>query len=250
MQSPIHTVRVLLRSIPTRAAMLLGGVLLIATIPGCSSAGAASDLAYKPRPQVIPPSGAIHLPQDGKLGIALVSFDRHAGISGVVDGDATADADGNGLLRGVVSKGGSIGGVLQLGHAFENNSDHQVTLEVNFAFHYKLELAGDAKAGATDAVVGLKLFVRNSYSRALRAIDIANHSTEQGAVQRESTEQQSLSIPLGPGESVQIFVAATAAADTIKSERSAGYKLTIDHVRIDATSRSAPPVGTAPHDAK
>ncbi len=84
----------------------------------------------------------------------------------------------------------------------------------------------------------------------MRAIDIANHSTEQGAVQRESTEQQSLSIPLGPGESVQIFVAATAAADTIKSERRAGYKLTIDQVRIDATSRSAPPVGTAPHDAK
>ncbi|MBK8916010.1 MAG: hypothetical protein IPM64_15680 [Phycisphaerales bacterium] len=221
-----------------RALWALAAALLLTALSGCAGGGAA-ELTARPRPQPLT-AAAVSVPRDGKLSIALSSFSKRPGLEGQVSGDATADARGGGELALRVQGGGAAEATLQLGHAFSNETDRQVELDLSVRFALTLSTTLDPAAVEGDATMNARLFVRDGANRLLRAIDVTGFAATQGSLKRSARDSQQLTLTLGPGQSAQVFLGIDAAADTLRSDRSASLTVTISDFAIDATTRPAP----------
>lgn len=231
-----------LQSAPTRSVcrltLFLSAGFTLAVVTGCAGGGAA-ELSARPRPQALT-AATVSVPRDGRLSIALSSFSKRAGLSGQVTGDATAAAEGRGELTLNITGGGSADGALQLGHAFSNDSDRQVELDLAIRFSMELSTTVETAAIEGDATLRARLYVRDGANRLLRAIDVTGFAATHGSLKRTTRESQQLTLTLGPGQSAQVFLGIDAAADTLRSERSASLTVRITDFVVDASTRPAP----------
>ena len=155
--------------------------------------------------------------------------------------EADAADSGSAAVRAAVSEGGESLGMFQLGHAFENQTEQQIDLDLGIRYHYEFEATASPDSGFPDAKIGLKLYARGPRGRLLRELTLLEHSTEQGPAQRHADDRVNFSLTLAPGEVAQVFLAGRVAVE-ISQGRSASGSLALSHVQMEVATRAAPPV--------
>jgi len=235
-------VKSLVQTARPRGAVLVCSLLLA----GCSSAQFGSELSARPKPQPIRDveSTTLRLPQTAPFSIALPRASKEAGLEGQADADASAKPSGEAEATASVTDSGKAEGLFQLGHAFANDTDRQMDLDCNVRFHCELEARQEPDARLPDASSGLRLYAREERGRMLRDIPLVEQSTENGTTQRQADEDLHFTVTLGPGQSVDIFLAGQARVD-IPSGRSASATLKLRGLQFEVVTRPAPPIQAA-----
>lgn len=224
--------------------------LLAACIPipalmtGCASAGAGSELAARPpQPLVLPEkeSQVVHLPQDGKFSIHLAPSSRTPALEGKAEAQSDASPDGHAKAIAMVENGGTASATFQLGHAFQNTTDHQVDLKINLRFSYEYVLDLTPRGTTPDVTVNLGLFARGGRNQLLKSQSLMSVTTDVGAVNGKDAKDQQLTITLSPHDTISIFVAGTVAIDS-KPDRKAAGSIELKGLQMDLTVSPAPEV--------
>jgi hypothetical protein len=225
----------------TAVVMLLGFGPL-----GCGGANFASELSAKDKPVPQSVSNAagktIRLPQDKPFSIIVNESEEKAALDGSADADAQAQRDGQAHADARVSDGGQARATFQLGHALKNDTERQTDLHLTVRCGYEYE-AGPASRWA-DAKVGLKLYARDGRNRLLTSFSLVQHSTEDGAAASKDSKVLDFTLTLGPGESVNVFLAGQVEID-IDAGRSARGSLKLRGLEMEVQPRPAAAVRTA-----
>lgn len=233
-----------LPALPRASGRLAAGwCLVVLVLSGCSDTRFGSELAMRPKAHAIRTAErtTLRFPQDRPFSIALPSASKQAGPDGTAQADASARADGTAQALAAVGNSGTAEGLFQLGQAFANDKEQQLDLDFSVRFHY--EFAAEAKPALDlpDAVVGLKLYARDSRGRLVRDMLLVQHSTENGATEQQGDKTASFTLTLGPSESVNVFLAGQAKVD-IREGRSASCSLKLSDLVIEVVTRLAPAV--------
>ena len=223
-------------------------ILLLPTIlTGCAAGGAGSELSARPaQPMNLPKeaSQVIHLPQDSKFTIHLAPSNRAPALEGKAESQSEASPDGHARAVATVDNGGTAGATFQLGHAFQNTSDRQVDLKINFRFTYEYALTLEPRGSTPDVTVSLGLFARGSRNQLLKSQSLMSVTTEVGAVTGKDAKDQQLTITLSPHESISVFVAGTVAIET-KVDRKAAGSIQLSGLQMDLSVTPAPEIKSA-----
>ncbi len=235
------------RAKPVCSAWLLAaaGSLTLAAV-GCGGANFGSELSAKPKPQALgrTEGKTLRLPQDEPFSIHLNRSQQQAGLDGTAEADARAKREGQGAVSARVTSGGQASATFQLGHAFANDGDRQVDLNVAVSCEYEYEAGADPATPWPDATVGLKLYARDGRNRLLNSFSLVQHSTKQGAASSRDRKELRFTLTLGPGESVNVFLAGQVAIE-VEAGRSAHGSLKLSGLQMEVETRPAPPVRTA-----
>ena len=231
------------RTTPLCAISIVACLGLTAPLAGCGSGRFGSDLSARPAPRPIQPNDgdSLRLPRDASFSIVLPQASKKPGLDGTAEADAEATGAGDAMATVAVTHSGEALGLFQLGHAFKNDTDRQVDLEVAVQLNYSFEATADPESGYPDATVGLRLYARDVHGRMLRDLEFVEHSTENGPAASKGDEQARFTLTLGPGQAVDVFVAGQAKAE-IRAGRSATGSLKLSDLQMEVTTRPAPPV--------
>jgi hypothetical protein len=131
-----------------------------------------------------------------------------------------------------------------MGHAITNETDRQMDFNVSLAFRYAFEAEADANSRLPDASVGLRLYAREKRGRLLRDVALVSYTTENGATRRASSEDLDFTLTLGPGDTVEVYLAGQARVE-VPAERSAACKLSLSELTAEIEARPAPAVRAA-----
>lgn len=228
-------------------AWLMCGVLAagMGAATGCGSAQFGSELSVRPKPLALKKTDpvTVRLPQDEPFSIALETDRREPGLDGTAQSEARARPTGQGHASAAVARSGTAEGMFRLGHAFVNSAQRAMDLDLTVRFAYEYEAREESDARLPDAAVGLRLYARDDRGRLLRDIVLLDYSTEAGSSQRQANDQVSFTLALGPGQSVDVFLAGRAKAE-IAAERSASAALKLSDLQFEVATRPAPPVRT------
>lgn len=228
-------------------AYLLASSVLVCV--GCGGAQFGSELSAHPQPRLIekPARTTLRVPQDEPFAIALPRSAREGGLDGTADGDATADPAGSATATASVKFSGMSESLFQLGHSFANGTDQQMDLDVTAHFHSTYRVHAEPDAQLPDALVGLRLYVRDSRGRMLRDLVLLDQTTENGATQSEADQSPRFTITLAPGESADVYVAGLAKVD-IPTGRTATAELSLSGLQLEVVTQPAPLVPAASHE--
>jgi hypothetical protein len=223
--------------------------MLVALLPlglaGCSGASTSSELTVRPEPRPLSRSSGsvIRLPKDEKFAIALAPAQQSPGLMGTADATATATRDGAAELNASVANGGTASATFQLGHAFANDSDRQIDLNVKTSFD--CEFRADTKPASLgeDVALGLSIFARDGRGRLLKSIGVVQYTTAEGGLSSRSRRENEFTLTLGPGDSVTVFVAGDIAING-KEGRTATAAMSLSGLELEVQSKPAPPVTT------
>lgn len=220
-----------------------GWCLVVLVLSGCSDTRFGSELAMQPKPHSIRTAecATLRFPQDRPFSIVLPSASKQAGLDGTAEADASAKPDGTAEALAAVTGSGTAEGLFQLGQAFANDKEQQLDLDFSVRFHYEFAAEADPALDLPDAVVGLKLYARDSRGRLLRDMLLVQHSTENGATRQQGDKTAGFTLTLGPRESVNVFLAGQAKVD-IREGRSASCSLKLSGLAIEVVVRPAPAV--------
>jgi len=219
---------------------------MVIAVAGCGGSQFGADLSAKPKPMPIRgvEDSTIRLPADAPFSIRLAPARRDAGLDGTAQADAKADRSGSASASAKVKNGGTAAADFQLGHAFRNDTSRQIDLSFRLQFAYEFDASITPDDGGKDATVGLKLYARDDRNRTLAANTVVLHSTADGPAHGGAKDQQvEFTITLGPGEAVNVYLAGHAAVDTAE-QRSAGGRVTLSGLSLEARTHAAPAVKT------
>ncbi len=224
-------------------------LLPIAALAGCGGANFGADLAQRPRavPLKTGDGAVLRIPADEKFAIALAPSAREPGLGGAADADSKAGVDGSAMAMASVSNNGKASAGFQLGHAFSNPGDRQADATIRLKYNYVLRADAQPPSSSPGATVGLKLYARNGNNVLVRTVDLLGHSTENGDATRQGANEYEFSLTLGPGESMNVYIAGQAAVE-IKPEHDASGELQLSDVQLEITSKLAPPVRVGGND--
>jgi hypothetical protein len=213
---------------------------------GCSSDQFGSELSVRPKPYALrkTESVTVRLPQDEPFSIALPLDHREPGLDGEADAHATAERTGQGEARATVTRSGTAEGLFRLGHAFANDTDRQIDLDITVRYQYEFEAREEPEARLPEASVGLRLYARDDRGRILRDWVLVSYSTDDGTARDQADRTTNCTITLGPGESVDVFLAGRAKAD-VSVERTASALLKLSGLQFEVVTRPAPAVRAA-----
>jgi len=162
-------------------------------------------------------------------------------LDGTAQAAATAERIGRAEATAAVTHSGTAEGLFQLGHALANDTDRQIDLEFTVRFAYEFEVQHQPEVRLPDAVVGLRLYARDDHGRLLRELALLDHSTEDGPARRQADDRLDFALTLGPGQSVDVFLAGQARVE-IDSARSASVTLRLSGLQFEVVTRPAPAV--------
>jgi len=225
------------------------GLFLLLLPGGCANGGSGTELAVRPVPRALEgvDGETIRLPQDEPFSIALRPLREAPGLTGGADADAHVSRDGNADAFARVENGGSAQAVFQLGHAFQNDSDRQMELNVRLRCAYEVAAGATPPSPFPRAKVDLRLCARGRSNRLLRNLNLAHHSTEEGAAASTDQKDVRFMLILSPHESVSIFVAGTVTAET-REEQSAEGSIELSGLEMEVQTKLAPPVRSADNE--
>lgn len=224
-------------------------LLPIAALAGCGGANFGADLAQRPRaaPLKTGDGATLRIPADEKFAIALAPSSREPGLGGAAEADSKVGAEGSAMAMASVRNNGKASAGFQLGHAFSNTGDRQADATITLKYHYVLRAEAQPPSNSPGATVGLKLYARNGNNVLVRTVDLLGHSTENGAALRQGASEYQFTLTLGPGETMNVYIAGQAAVD-IKPEHDASGELRLSDVQLEITSKLAPPVRVGGND--
>jgi hypothetical protein len=224
------------------------GLLIIAAAAfaagGCSSAQFGVEMAVRPKPYLLRSvaPATLRLPQDQPFAIALESDHREPGLDGTADAGAAAKGTGEGSATATVERSGSAEGLFRLGQGFTNDTDRQIDLDLVMRYRYEFGARAEPAAPRTpDATVGLRLYAHEAHGRMQRDLVLIDYSTEDGATQQQGDKRVELTLTLGPGQSMDVFVAGRAKVD-VKALRTAAATLKLSDLQFEVATRPAPEV--------
>lgn len=221
--------------------------LLLSSVGGCASGNFASELSSKPQPRTLTATDTfeLHLPAQEKFSIARPQANEDAGLYGKADANADARPDGTAIVQASASDGGKASAQFQLGHAFQNNTDRQLALDITVRFKYESESAEEPADGRPDAAVGLKLYARDSRNRIIRNYTLMRHTTEEGPATSQDQRRYAFPVTLAPGEAVSVYLGGEATA-TVRDGYKAQSRLALTELEMDVVSHAAPAIESAP----
>lgn len=212
-------------------------------LAGCGDAQFASELPSKPT--AVPISDVSgrkrSLPQDERFSIAVAPSSRHPGLGGTADAHGKASDNGEAELSAMVNNGGTAIANFQLGHAFKNDTRQQMDLDLVVRFNYEFSVTSSPSDRSVDAGVGLKLYARNSRNVLVRRDDLFSHAADRGPAARSGSDEVRLTVTVGPGESISVFLAGQTAVNA-EYGRSATCQLSVKGMKMDVSPKAAPPV--------
>lgn len=213
---------------------------------GCSGNGVGSELKARPRPRPLEAEKGrvVRLPQDEPFSIALAPSQEAPGLGGEARAEARASREGSAEATAEVKNGGSAQAEFQLGHAFRNDSDRQVELQVRVRCGFETAASADPPGPLPDARVELRLYARDDRNRLVRNIGLTGHSTENGAASSTDSKDVVFGLALGPGEAVSVFVGGGVRVET-REGRSARAAIKLTGLEMEVRTQAAPPVRTA-----
>jgi len=221
------------------------GALLACTcvLVGCGGQRFGSELGTRPktRPLSRMEGSAVRLPEGKPFAIAVPQASKKPGLEGTAEADARASGSGTADASATISFSGTAEGSFQLGDAFENDTPRQTDFDFTVRFHYAFEAEAHPASAYPDATVGLNLYARDGRGRLLRELKLIDYSTEHGPARGESHEDRQFTLTLGPGESVNVFLAGRVRVD-IREGRSAHGSLRLTGLQMEVATRPAPDV--------
>jgi len=219
---------------------------VLLTFAGCGGSNFGAELQARPKPEPLGSTAeqVLHLPQDRPFSIALAPAHQSPGLGGQAHGTAEAEPTGRAAAVADVQGGGSANGQFQLGHVFQNDTDRQLGLRFHLRWRQSYHVEADLSQGPVDALVGLKLYVRDHYNVLVRNDDLLRQAAADGAAQRSGTEELQFEQTLAPGQILTVFLAGQADVNA-KLDRSAHCELRVEAVELEVRARAAPPA-TAP----
>lgn len=222
-------------------------VAIAPPLAGCGGANFGADLTSRPRATTVSAESPAErtYPGDGPLGIFHAESSRSAGLGSDAQSDAHASPDGTADATASIEKGGDAGGTFQLGHAFSNDGDRQIDLDIVLRFHYEYEARASQTPPRVDGGVGLKLYARDHRNRLLRNDDLVAYTLEQGNSAGSADKEIRFSVPLGPGGTVNVFLAGQARVSA-EFGPSAACSLKVSGLKLSVTAHPAPPTAAAP----
>jgi len=217
--------------------------LALLTLGGCSSNQFGAELSVRPRAYSLRKTQPVklRLPQDENFSIALESSRREPGLDGEASADARAKPAGQGEASASVARSGTAEGLFRLGHAFANDTDRQMDLDLAVRYHCEYEAREEPDARLPDATVGLRLYARDERGQILRDFVLVEYATDDGTAQRQADDSVSFTLTLGPGQSVDVFLAGRAMVN-VPTERTASGLLKLDGLQFEVVTRPAPAV--------
>lgn len=229
-----------------RSLAALGAALLVMTTAGCSGAAVSSELSVRPEPRPLSRSSGsvLRLPKDEKFSIALAPAQKAPGLMGTADATASASRDGNAELSAMVDNGGAASATFQLGHAFSNDSDRQIDLNIKTRFDCEFRAEMKPAMQAEDAMLGLSIYARDGRGRLLKSIGVVQYSTAEGGLGSKSRRENDFTLTLGPNESISVFVAGDIAINS-KEGRSATAAMRLSGLELEVESKPAPPIAAS-----
>lgn len=236
------------RSGVQRTLGLLTG-LLLGALAGCNTGQFGADLNVRPKPIRIKDlaSRTLHLPADQPFSLALPSVNRRAGLDGHAEGDAKAHPDGVGVATAHVEHAGSSETLFLIGSAFANEAPAALDLvcRVHAVYEYEAENSPPNMSG--DAGAGVRIFARTHGGRLLREVPLLDYTTASGLSQGSADDVRNFTITLGPGETVNLYVAGHAKVD-ITERRSASVVVRLSKLEFEIVTRlpAAKPAESAP----
>lgn len=228
---------------PRAWTRLAAGALVAAMAAGCGGGGAGAELSTRPEPLALRESGpkTLTLPGDGGYSIRHQEASRVADLDGEADSAAAASREGTATASASVRGGGRAAGLFQLGHAFRNESERQTDLKIAVQLEFEYAASNEPPTALPDAAVGLTLYARDGRNRLLRTIPVLSHTTEQGGVSSRGQENLELTVTLGPGESVNVYLVGSARVE-LKPGRSAQSEVKLLRLGMEVASQPAPAV--------
>jgi len=222
---------------------MLAAILPVTVTGGCAGSRFGSDLPAPTRPQALRATEGAHLclPQDRAFSIAVPQVTRKAGFDGQADADATCSGQGSARATAEVIGSGEATALFQLGHAFANELERQVDLEIAVRYRCVFEASSSPESGAGGAQIGLRLYARESRGPLLRELVLVQYGSEAGPAQRQAADEVRFTLTLAPGAAVDVFLAGQVRIE-IREGRSARGSLELSQVELEATTRPAPAV--------
>lgn len=237
-----------------RAFQIKSGCIVLAAISlmlvsGCGGDGFGSELAARPRPQALDQGdgATLRLPQDRPFSITLAPKHAAPGLVGTADVDTHVSKDGSADASANVENGGNATASFQLGHALKNDSDRLVNLHVRLRCEYETDAQATPPGPLPDAKVSLNLYARDGRNRLLRSLNLAQHSTEEGAAATKDRSDVDLTFPLGARESVSIYLAGGVEIETSEGHAARG-SVKLNKLEMEITAKTAPPVQKAANE--
>jgi len=219
------------------------GMVLSFLLTGCGGGEFGSELAMRPTPRALG-AAVLRLPADESFSITLAPTQETPGLGGQAEADASAAKNGAAEAVARVDNGGSAMAGFQLGHSMKNDADRMVYLHVRVACDYQTDAGAAPPSTMPEAQVGLNLYARDGRNRLLRSFNLAQHSTETGAVASKDSKVIEFTLPLGAREWVNIFVAGRARIETTEGHEAHG-SIKLNKLEMTIEKETAPPVKTA-----
>lgn len=189
----------------------------------------------------------LRIPEKEPFSIISAPAQQAPGLNGTASGAATVDAAaGSAQIAAKVIDSGTASGMFQLGHALRNETDQQVDVAVRVNFDFEYACRADPPSGLDAGVLSLSVYARNSRNVILREVQIARHSTANGAVEERGGKTLSFVVTSGAREGLNVYVAGSATAET-KEQRSAAVELRVSNLKMEFTSAAParPPTSSA-----
>jgi hypothetical protein len=225
--------------------IILAAVLPVAVTVGCAGSRFGSDLPAPTHPQALRAPEGTHLclPQDRAFSIAVPQVTRKAGLDGRADADATCSGEGSARATAEVIGSGEATALFQLGHAFANELERQVDLEIAVRYRCVFEAFSSPESGAGGAQIGLRLYARESRGPLLRELVLVQYGSEAGPARRHAADEVHFTLTLAPGAAVDVFLAGQVRID-VREGRTVRGSLELSDVELEATARPAPAISS------
>ena len=225
--------------------VLMAGLSLL-TLVGCGGGEFGSELAMRPSPRPLSAEdgATLRLPQDQSFSITLAPKQSAPGLEGKANAVANAESNGQADALALVENGGSATAGFQLGHAVRNDTDRMINLEVAVRCEFETNAEATPPSPLPDATVGLHLYVRDKRNRLLRNFSLAQHSTEEGAAASTDRKDIIFALPLGPRESVSIFLAGSVQVE-LPEQHAARGSIKLSKLEMEIKTAAVPPVRKA-----
>jgi hypothetical protein len=219
---------------------------VLAALSGCGGGGFGSELEARPTPRPLDTgqNATLCLPQDEPFSIALAPKQAAPGLSGSADAVSNVSKQGHADATARVENGGSATASFQLGHALKNDSDGLVSLRLRVQCEYDISAEATPPSPSADAKVELNLYARDGRNRLVRSLNLAQHTTAEGAASSRDRKDIEFTLPLGARESLNIFLAGGVEIETPEG-RAARGTIKLDKLEMEIATEAAPPVRKA-----
>ncbi len=222
--------------------MLFAPIALSALLAtGCEMGGVTHVLKTHVRPIALDSTrdALTTVPGDAPFAITQFEAQRATVAGGSASSDASATADGRADVSAAAADGGQAMATLQLGHAFTNRSEHQIAAQLSVTFDIECRTSATPPTGFPDARVTLELLARNRRTRAVRAVQSVDFTSQHGGGTKTRHESCALSLIFPPDDTYDVYLSGTANVVS-KVGRSAECELALTNVEFSLKTQPAP----------